>query len=1079
MKEVKIGRSKDNEWVIDNDKISRHHCRCYMQDGKYFIEDVGSTNGVWVDNVKLNVSTPVEITEASSVSIAGLIVPGKDLLARLNVHSDPVPPVDDSQLAQCQALEQKYDGLFDRYKKNVQLLLDVAKLEKHPYKLLFESDEAKMSYMVNRYQQQMTEAVQILKLLAKTSQTDLITFQHEMDVMARLYTEAPQKQKEQCADIRLRVYDKMNLLKHQVLGDVKNALSELENYYQQTFSSYYESSATSHPMWNKVDNKNIIATSDIYCGQQDIRIPFFDQTLEIHFLQFFPLLKRGNLLVRYGYAEEQKANALVNNILARILAGSQSGNVQVQVMDVKDYGGTSNIFKMLDKHVFSIVSQGEKVKSQLMALNTYVMNVVQNMLQGSDYTLEAYNAGKENQEPYHVVVFKDFPYGMTPEVASLIRPIIANGTNAGVHFIFMVNDEMVNCSEDCLKVSRILHLDEPSGLNAKCIDLSKKDEDVRVTTTYARLSEEQLHSVVQYVNSGFEVRKEEVLRLTDYMIPREEWWTRQSASRSDIPFGMSTNKQIQKLSITQESGQNSALVIGIPGSGKSVFLHVLIANAMLNYSPKELQMYLLDFSGVEFDVYARHNLPHARVIAPEAEREFGLSVLRDIKEEGVKRMNLCRENGVQNIVELKQKLPKEEFPRLLVIIDEFQKIFEIENDAISREANSIIHTIIQEYRKFGINLILATQKLPAKSIVPYDLIANRVVFKADPNDFNNLIRWPHSMPSPRLLTGSCVYTNEPGSEVSNYFTKSFYINATGDLETLLDEVARFGQEHREMLSNKPMLVFRGKDLPEYEKRVVASQHQEERDIPTEIGVYLGQSISMAPTHIFAPLTRNSNNNILIVGGKPDVAKGIAYYALLSEIQAHSNKAANVVLLNFMTPEDPMNALFQTPICTAVTEKCKTFSEPKEEILEWLQDLKDKIDERKKGIDDGNRNIFINIFDFQRGHVFDFVGNGRVSECGNLLMYILQNGPMVGVFTTLHVDCSPNLARLGMLSTVMRLFAHRIALQMPEKDSRNVLDDASASRLWVENRPTTKYRALYFDNVNNSITKFKPYSYGRL
>ena len=49
----------------------------------------------------------------------------------------------------------------------------------------------------------------------------------------------------------------------------------------------------------------------------------------------------------------------------------------------------------------------------------------------------------------------------------------------------------------------------------------------------------------------------------------------------------------------------------------------------LNYSPEEAEMYLIDFKqGVEFRAYSANGLPHARVIAIESEREFGLSVLQ-------------------------------------------------------------------------------------------------------------------------------------------------------------------------------------------------------------------------------------------------------------------------------------------------------------------------------------------------------------------------------------------------------------------------------------------------------------------
>ena len=59
-----------------------------------------------------------------------------------------------------------------------------------------------------------------------------------------------------------------------------------------------------------------------------------------------------------------------------------------------------------------------------------------------------------------------------------------------------------------------------------------------------------------------------------------------------------------------------ALVAGKTGSGKSTLLHALITQLALNYSPDEVELYLVDFKkGVEFKTYATHGLPHARAIA--------------------------------------------------------------------------------------------------------------------------------------------------------------------------------------------------------------------------------------------------------------------------------------------------------------------------------------------------------------------------------------------------------------------------------------------------------------------------------
>ena len=1069
MRQITIGRHADNDIVVNDKRVSGHHCRVYEDNGKFFVEDTNSTNGVKIGDVRI--TAPTEITAESLVVIPARTFTGAELM-------DSVKTLGDSSSKKCLDIEAKYDAIEKRYQNNMSMLCNALHIESYPYTRVFSSPDEEIEYTVKEYDKKIGEAISMLKLISKASLLDVVSFHEDLDILASLAHKASERQKKERQDIRMRIYNKVSRLQKSLCHQVDDVVSKFTTHYQSIFTSHYETASAKDEIWKKVQNEQIISIPYFLYGIQDIEYPLFEQSCVIKYLQFVPFLKRNNLIVRYNSANISVAQDIVNSIIGRLFASSKSGNVQLHMVDVKDLGGTSNMLKMLDKHVYSISARTSDVIAELAQLDRYVEDVVQNLLYGPYASLEQYNQGKEKQEPYHVVVFKDFPFGITPEAAHIIQRILVNGSKAGIHFIFMLNEDFVQKSEDCRKIATILHMDTPQELFAQMISLMDESLSDAVIQQYSSLDDQLLHEVVQYVNAGFEMKKDEVLRLTDYMIPKAEWWTKHSAIRTDIPFGMSVNKQIQKINITQESGQNSAIVIGIPGSGKSVFLHVLIANAIVNYSPRELQMYLLDFSGVEFDVYARHNLPHARVIAPEAEREFGLSILREVFEEGNRRMNLCRENGVTNIVELKQKSPDLVVPRLLIIIDEFQKIFEIENDKISQEANAKIHAIIQEYRKFGINLILATQKLPAKSIVPFDLIANRVVFKSDPNDFNNLIRWSHSTPQPRLLTGNCVYNNESGAEMSNFLTRSFFINASGELENLLDEVAAYGKAHPELMDEHELRTFRSDELPEFTERVLSDRHIEHQDAPREVGVYMGESIAIAPCHVYVPLTKDSNNNILIIGGQPNVAKGIAYHTLLSEVAGHNEKTCSVLMMNFMMEDDPMRSLFKSQMFFAISDFCN-MEEPEsaEDIKDFLEFIKNKIiDARKADPSMPLTHYFINIFEFQRGRMFDGTGSrgDMQSDCARLLEYILKNGPTVGVFTVLQVDNLANLSRLGY--GAQNMFCHRIALQMSEQDSDKIVGTQAANRLLVLNRPATNFRGLYYNNVNNSITKFKPYRY---
>ncbi len=109
--------------------------------------------------------------------------------------------------------------------------------------------------------------------------------------------------------------------------------------------------------------------------------------------------------------------------------------------------------------------------------------------------------------------------------------------------------------------------------------------------------------------------------------PEAEIWTEETASELRVPVGRTGATKFQYLAIGKGTCQH-ALIAGKTGSGKSTLFHVIITNLALWCSPEQVEFYLVDFKkGVEFKCYASHRLPHARVVAIESDREFGLSVL--------------------------------------------------------------------------------------------------------------------------------------------------------------------------------------------------------------------------------------------------------------------------------------------------------------------------------------------------------------------------------------------------------------------------------------------------------------------
>ena len=122
-----------------------------------------------------------------------------------------------------------------------------------------------------------------------------------------------------------------------------------------------------------------------------------------------------------------------------------------------------------------------------------------------------------------------------------------------------------------------------------------------------------------------------------------------------MPLGRAGATAFQFLTLGKGTSQH-ALIAGKTGSGKSTLLHVLITQLALRYSPDEVELYLIDFKkGVEFKTYASHHLPHARVVAVESEREFGLSVLQRLDAELVERGELFRQRRRQRPAQLSQQ----------------------------------------------------------------------------------------------------------------------------------------------------------------------------------------------------------------------------------------------------------------------------------------------------------------------------------------------------------------------------------------------------------------------------------------
>ena len=59
--QLTIGRAPDSTVVIEDDYASSRHARVYPSEGAWVVEDLGSTNGTWIDRTRITTPTVLPV----------------------------------------------------------------------------------------------------------------------------------------------------------------------------------------------------------------------------------------------------------------------------------------------------------------------------------------------------------------------------------------------------------------------------------------------------------------------------------------------------------------------------------------------------------------------------------------------------------------------------------------------------------------------------------------------------------------------------------------------------------------------------------------------------------------------------------------------------------------------------------------------------------------------------------------------------------------------------------------------------------------------------------------------------------
>ena len=819
-------------------------------------------------------------------------------------------------------------------------------------------------------------------------------------------------------------------------------------------------------------------------GGQSIDLRHNDKRLVVERTQYeLPALvpfPDRSLIFKATEAGRTVAAQALGAVMLRMLTASRPGKIRFTIIDPIGLGENFSAFMHLADYDERLVSnriwtESAHIDQRLVDLTEHMENVIQVYLRNEFKTIQEYNefAG-EMAEPYRVLVVANFPANFTESAARRLTSIVTSGARCGVHTLMTVDTRMKMPHGFQLKDldPHSVHLTwhdnrflwEDSGLEDVPLELDVPPQPERFTEIIREVGKKL--GDVDRVEVPFE-----------FVVPKaEDWWTADAAGGIDVPLGRAGAMKLQHLSLGRGTAQH-VLVSGKTGSGKSNLLHAIITNVALWYGPDEVEMYLVDFKkGVEFKAYSQNELPHARVIAIESEREFGQSVLERLDAELKRRGDIFRELGVQNLAAYRKARPDATMPRVLLVIDEFQELF-VEDDRIAQNAALLLDRLVRQGRAFGMHVLLGSQTLAGSYSLPRATIgqmAVRIALQCSEADAHLILSEENT--AARLLTrpGEAIYNDANGLYEGNHPFQVVWL-PDNEQDVFLDRIHRLALE-RDCQMPSP-IVFEGNAAADpRNNRLLEGALASPSTQTSAPRAWLGAAVAIKdPTA--ATFHRQGGSNLVLVGHREEEAMGImatAMVSLAAQIPAGDAGQTSFYVLDGTHPEAAEARIWQQ-VADAVPHGVKLCQPRKAaaELLELAAELKKRRDDPECPAPP----IFVFVHNLGRfrelrkeedsfGFSTSFDEEKTVSPAAQF-GEIVREGPAVGIHALVWCDTYNTLSRWIDRQTIHD-FELRVAFQMSASDSSNLTDSAAAAGLGV-------HRAILYNEGLGQLEKFRPYA----
>lgn len=827
-------------------------------------------------------------------------------------------------------------------------------------------------------------------------------------------------------------------------------------------------------------------TPNLTIGNRNMLLNGINPKNEIQIPEIIPFIDEQNLIVVYDHTTANDAEALADVLIFRVLYSNLPDKLKIHLFD-KNLHEKFREFLPISNAVIEKGFEWDHFQTALTKTESLIrskLGLLWADITANHSTIHQYNSTLLKSEkyddvlPYSLFVFDDFlsfyNESNTQEALIKLDRMIQYGCNG----LLLINKD--NFSDRYEKF-----VSQTKGLKFSWIDLTQSthNSDLGVLKI-ENISNEDKKTLISNYLIAFDnlANSRAKLKFKSYAIPeRSQWFTGKASKEVKLPIGKAVDKEgFEFMAFKTKDMLSNALLCGGVGSGKTNFLKGVITSLSLNYSPEEIELWLVDMkNGAGFSIFNNLQLPHATKYAFSAESELINDLFSQLKKEMDERYAYFTQFSVDNLEDASklENVDASKLRRIILIIDEFASIF-TEDAPFVEEISINLLLIIQKGRAMGINLLLAAQNfnnIKSSSFTQaVSLIPTRILLKSSPEAASSILGYSNKGYVEITKIGQGLINNNFGeinNDGGNYFFKSFLLD-NDDLDPIIkelkNEVNTQGLKVNKVNFIDASLPAKFDDNSSLFTQDLSIEHFNKFGIKCHIG----ESYLIDDNNHFGfdwkINGRHPLQNILITGNERQYSIQ-SVYSILSSI-SYGIPEGKFILnwINALDEETTIEFGFDQLDTKFNNYEFKSIQPDHLESL--VSELERILNDRRTNKDRTPVFTFIiGIEQILQLHKSGWTEADLTSRLKNLFS-VASN---YSIYFVVEINKPKNMEKIS--KDLLGFIEHRICFWVNAEESHFLLNNKLANQLISADTPNIRNKAIYQSQISDTCIKFKSYS----